>query len=1241
MGKFCCFCCPDKDHSEKSLDDPCPTCGLLYGFPLFDSPVKIMDYTVVKPLSRGFYAATYVAERGALRTKSVLKTSPKEFFNFFPNKDFQNECETHSRVAEGTEHIVDIRDMFDADIAFGDTTVPCHVAELEYVNGKLLADYLKPEVELTALAAAQIAIDLFKILDELRKKDVNHNDLHAENIIIKSLRSDSRRAGAIDESIRAVAIDLGSISDDSKSDSGNSRLGDLHWIAEHLRSLVGNLLYDPDDISDLDNRLASALQIISHNISPSAENQRTPSSTDFIDQIEDAFYRVAKPWRPWRDQLILRSFSASYNAQTMQAWHVPELLVDTDEQWLNTISSPGPQVITGMRGCGKTMLLRALQFHARAAQRDGESNHQVLERLKSDKYVGIFVSAQRLLDGLGNEPETTPDPFARLFVAFGLEAVKAIHHLYDIDEKAVSKLAYKYLIEMISGHVKNSQELTYATSLYDLEMRLNRLLISMGRGEHDYALMGHPNTAFPRLAEAIRRCSPSWQTAQVLFLLDDVSTRYLNQPRIEQLLSALLFQSPSCAFKLTSEAQTIELGLKSPGEIHPARVGRDLNIFDLGAAVYEKIKSRGKGNGPDFVAQILSQRAKYFAAHPGNNPRALLGDVPLETIAAEIGASASSSRARKKIYRGITALARMCVGDIGDVISLYEQILKKAAKQPIPIKPEIQSDCFQDFSARRLYDLNRRGGYLKDVAKSFAEASNKLLINSCLKSPSKTRRNRTRKNRIRQYSSLYVRITTGDFEEQTDRLRELIDAGVFVFAGGSSVPRTKTRDANPTQQFKLTYRKIYGLVNFIGLAERDRFELSGSDLEEWLSEPSKGKKILLRNLGGSDSDNRANKEVHTPTCEDKAIDVDSNTHGNSKDGLGITQPRLFDPKVPSIELKESPKIDPQNKNFLAAKMPTIRHLRINSISDISLDWIVTGLGFEERSLESIHRLCNATKPRNALTVGYREPGRGAEIMSILEQSVGKCVTEDYEGIVARGLPSNLDGNVMVDITGLAKPVIFHAVRDQLRRNRRVWVWHTEAKSYYPLDVDLEGIVRAENDCDLHILLEELAEVLMGETGPYISNKLLPSDYDNTRQRVLCAFSSPKHERLFSLLDCREYDRIEIIAANVSTPRSKVAQIAAEITARNNTNSNITNIDSNDFEGVLKFITERYKLWYIDRGLNFEFGLTGSKIQAVACAVASAAFKVSQCWYLRPQQFDPERFTTGVDKSHCYEISLNP
>ena len=48
------------------------------------------------------------------------------------------------------------------------------------------------------------------------------------------------------------------------------------------------------------------------------------------------------------------------------------------------------------------------------------------------------------------------------------------------------------------------------------------------------------------------------------------------------------------------------------------------------------------------------------------------------------------------------------------------------------------------------------------------------------------------------------------------------------------------------------------------------------------------------------------------------------------------------------------------------------------------------------------------------------------------------------------------------------------------------------------------------------------------------------------KEILCAFSSPKHERLLSLLDYRDYDRIEIVAPNSDSPRSKVAQIAAAV-----------------------------------------------------------------------------------------------
>lgn len=1229
MGKYCCFCCPAKDYAEKSLDDLCPTCDRSYRFPLVDVPSDIDGYRIVKALGRGFYASSYVAERGALNARAVLKISPQSFFKYFPNKDFEAECRQHAEVARGTEHIVDIRDMFSTNVNYRDADIPCNIAELEYIEGKLLADYFDPNESVAAPTVAQIAIDLFRIREELRNKGVNHNDLHAENIIVAELGPDARRANAIDDSVRAVAIDLGSLSDESRSDSEKERLGDLHWIGQHLDKLVAKLLSDPDNISDLDNRLANALQVIVHNISPSAENQRTPESSDFITLIEDAYHRSTQHWKPWRAEFSLRTFGASYNAQTMQAWHVPHLLVDPDGQWLTAMCSPGPQVITGMRGCGKTMLLRALQFHARASQRGEEKTEQVLDRLRSDSYVGLFVSAQRLLDQLGGKAATVGDPFARLFVAYGLEAVRAVHHLRDIDEASVSNTAYEEIGNAIGECLDLGDDMRSASNAYELEDKLNSLLISLSRGSEEHTLRIHPNIAFPRLDSALRKCSEIWHSAHVLFLLDDVSTRYLGQGAIEELLSALLFQSPTCAFKLTSEAQTIELGLKSPGKLHPARIGRDLGVFDLGAEVYEKIKAQGKGNGKDFVEKILQQRATHFASHPSATPSVLLGDVALQSIATEIGNSRSNSPKRKKVYRGITALARVCVGDIGDVISLYEQILRMAAGQRAPIGREIQSECFQDFCARRLYDLNRRGGFLKDVAKSFAEASHELLVKSC----KETSANGSKK-RIRQYSSLYVRVTTGDIERQTERLRELIDAGVFVFAGGSTVPRTKTRDSNPTQQFKLTYRKIYGLVNFIGLAERDRFELSGQDLEDWLAEPSRGKEILLRNLGGDVGEDGKEclegREVET-------IGVDESESAPSD----VAQITLFDNEelAPVVENEEGvSSSQPSDCPFVVSKRLTLGDGGGERPLDEGIDNVVLGLGFEKRSLESARRIVRVTGARNATAVSYNEEGHRAEILDAVSAVSSDVSMLEYRSIIENGMPG-VEGTVLVDITGLAKPVIFHAIRNELRRKGQVWVCHTEAEVHYPLDADLEQVLLAEAQSDRHALLEEVSEVLTGEEGPYALDNLLPSDADETRQRVLCAASSAKHERLLSLLDRRDYDRLEIIAPKSESSRSKVAQIAADVAASNLANSNVGHFGSNDLDGMLKFVAHKYRKWYIDSGFNFELGLTGSKLQAVACSVASAAFKVSQCWYIRPKSFDIERFTRGVGETHIYKIVL--
>src|SRR5207244_281153 len=132
----------------------------------------------------------------------------------------------------------------------------------------------------------------------------------------------------------------------------------------------------------------------------------------------------------------------------------------------------------------------------------------------------------------------------------------------------------------------------------ELERRLIELTVAMLRPSTNYRLIGSQNAAFAHLAGAITRASRLWTSARVLFLLDDVSTRYLAEERVRQLIALLLFSDPTCAFKITTEAQTHELVLR-PSSDRPevAMPGRDYDIFDLGADVHRRMRHRGSESG--------------------------------------------------------------------------------------------------------------------------------------------------------------------------------------------------------------------------------------------------------------------------------------------------------------------------------------------------------------------------------------------------------------------------------------------------------------------------------------------------------------------------------------------------------------------------------------------------------------------------------------------------------------------
>ncbi|MDV0444191.1 hypothetical protein [Methanorbis rubei] len=1274
MGKYCCFNCIKKDYSEKQLTDLCSICNMPYDFPLKEIPTTIVSednisYNVVMPKGRGFYAVTYLCTSGKFDEETILKVTPARIYDELKNFNrkeetsygvFAKECVEHSDISKGTDHIVKIKNYFRADVTFGNHIIPCFVSELEYINGTTFNEFINEDSNINARNFAQLAIDLIRIWSELQNKQKYHNDLHGDNLIVEQLGQNIRRIDELNSSIRLMVIDLNSSKEESLSNT--DRFGDQTQIYNHLKrmsELINNKV--TTKATDSDFRIKETLEKITNLIAPLSERSRVPTPDELIHIVKEDFNSNLS-YAPWERNFVLTRLDDGYNAQTIHKCYIPFLLVDPDNKWLKGISVSGPQLITGMRGCGKTTLLGALDFHARANFEHNDT-HNRIDILKDDVYVGLSASCSNLIDNRGR---ASSDNFAKLIWIYTIELLGIIRHLKSLDSDLINPNYKKKVVEFLQCIVTINL-LDDPTQLgdSDLEHYLSMKITCFSDADGP-KLKDSPKNAFESLALLIMGMSELWNNKKVFFLLDDASIRYLKVDTIIDLFSNLLFQSSLCSFKITTEMQSVELmELTSPGNVALAREGRDFTMYDFGAKVLEKIKEKNKNsNGKTFLLKILEKRLSYYVNHPDHPPSKILGNSPLSVIALNI-ASASKSIELNTAYYGISALAGCCVGDIGDVILLYDRIVQKY-KNETPVSKKDQSDCFQDLCSGRLYNLNRRDNKLQQYAISFAEASNYLLVKSKkdydkkMKEYNDGARKVKPSLRLRQYTSMHVRVTSDEDKknEQLKKLIELVDAGIFIFASGA--PRSKNPGANPILQFKLAYRKLYGIASLIGLSDRDRFELSGEQLDDWLNNPSK--EILIKNLKGDDDDNlEYTEDDKSPDrlfdeLEDNPNDKSliKNLKGDDDDNLEYTEVKAEQSEkkeLPQMQLSffdhfsvdENRKNDETLNTDLLYLHEKIKIDKIDLSSGISkkIDLVIIALGFEERASESAKNILNIWNPKKICLIKYPEEGKTNEIVSsIQKKGYGGLIEKiDHDNLVE--IYNQIDNveSCLLDITGLSKPLIFSIAEKILSSDKKTIISYTEAEEYYPLEKTIFEKFEETKKMPKYKRFRKIMDgLLIGEKPEYEIRPLLEtSDCYSTRPSTLLGFVVSKNQRILTLLENRDYSWAELFVSSGKSYRSQLAQMAADIVKSNYNNIETILSDRKNPEEILKQLLNKYYALYVNQGTNIEIGLTGTKLQTLACAALSSIGKISQCWYVHPAEFDKDQFSIGAKETVYYQF----
>ncbi len=1087
---------------------------------------------------------------------------------------------------------------------------------MEYIDGYTLGELNDREIEFTPEMAAQLSCDLLNLLQELHQRGINHNDLHAGNVIVQKLDESAFRAGAIEKGIRAVAIDLGSA--DSQRREGQSYLSDIQWVSKHMLAFSEILTTRNFEKSDLRARLAFYLRNLSLELSAPQVNQAGQNYQDFVDRIRETYSNARKRYhRAWKSPLQLSSLSQHRNAQTLESWHVPKLMVDPEHKWLAELNSGGPVIITGMRGCGKTMLLRSLELHARivAIKENQGSVEDTKSTLFGEGYVGIYASARHLGDSSSDrgKSESKHDRvarfFAKLFLVYSSRICDALNHLEEELPGTVEADAAYRLSSTIFGQVGLKNPIERSHSLDELQTQLLQDAELWSTGHSSPSLRTDPWQSFVLLAKAVQEVLSGVEEPQIAFLLDDVSTRYLDREEIELVVSTLLLQEPACSFKITSETQTFFLSIKSPGQINLASGERDYLPFDLGNKVLEQLKD--SKSGERFLEKILTQRMK---AHGGDlaktHPKAILGDTPLVSIAKKICAVSNNSEPPEGIYHGFSALRGVCIGDLGTTIALYQEILGSARVDKLPVAASDQHKVYQTFCSNQLFQLNSRDQRqktdfsLKKIALEFAEASHQELLASY----------RGGKDRLRQITSMNVTLGDGN-PEQTEKLLELVDAGVFALHPRIFASRSKSKGADPVQQFQLSYRKILGISKLVPLSDRDRFELNGEQLLGWIKTENG-----TTNL-------RAHTRRFGATGEEKTGVIDANKQVDANKVVNSDR----EPELPFPELNSARATKVASK---AKNTPTAKLVELADLSHIQN--LVVSLGFEDRCLRSAERLANQIRPKTILAVEYDIPGKIAETKQLAERLGANFQRVSIDQVMSGAL-SVFPGRTLIDASGLTKPAIFKLTKDAFLKSGVVWSAVTEPLEYRPTETDLGAAIGDGSEFWGDAGVETLSHILSGEKLPYSVVVVEELRSDPSRSRKLCAFSTAKHGRLLHLVDEIAYDEIDIFVPSGESFRHKVAKKSASIATRSGELGSSIEFSASDPNALIQALFDNHLEAYHALRSNYEMALTGGKLETLICGIAAAVLPVNKVIYVRPANFDAENFSEGVGNTQVYEF----
>lgn len=257
----------------------------------------------------------------------------------------------------------------------------------DYIDGESLFA-LSESKRLTITILTDVLASALKVLHACQKVDIQHADLHSRNILVEFPNPLTLNA----EQRRIWITDFGYLS----ASMGKDQLDDFFGLARITKESLRCISY-------------SALEGRDRQIYSRLEKEFIPQLLE-TDATEGSWVRIAKELHGSLENIIKSDIhSPAHRTRSIGDYLAAELIGDQFEEWRSlfvpdfigreSLLERNPTILTGLRGCGKTMVFRRL-----TALYDAKLGSS--EVPGSNTFLGFYINGRVVAEAFPWLPET-------------------------------------------------------------------------------------------------------------------------------------------------------------------------------------------------------------------------------------------------------------------------------------------------------------------------------------------------------------------------------------------------------------------------------------------------------------------------------------------------------------------------------------------------------------------------------------------------------------------------------------------------------------------------------------------------------------------------------------------------------------------------------------------------------------------------------------------------------------------